>query len=361
MHDDTTPIRFNPGKNGYFRDDTKTRPTGSAGGKDFGKLMSKNGNDSQAGTGRKQVKSDDDEEEGSEALTVVDEEVSLPEAPVSVFDMSKTTAPKTRKPFSAEAKGESADSVAEGKQDSSAAPIKGKNSAKDDNGAIDADEHVPVEPEHIGLGQEVPKKAPPARPFDLIASATREVSMDEKTPDQKTKSPSRFSREQPDLASVNLMASSQPNANINLNLSDKEQPVAPVKSIQELINQMVREVQSMEAEGKTETTVTLNHPPIFEGAKLIVTGFDSARGEFNISFEHLTQAAQNLLNAQDNRASLMSALEQKGYHIHMVSATTIDEQRLFTANVDESRQDRNRDRDEDQQGGRGRQDQEEEG
>ena len=58
-----------------------------------------------------------------------------------------------------------------------------------------------------------------------------------------------------------------------------------------------------------------------------MSAFDSAKGEFNISFENLTQAAQNLINLQANRDSLLHALEQKGYNVHILVATTLSENR----------------------------------
>ncbi len=45
---------------------------------------------------------------------------------------------------------------------------------------------------------------------------------------------------------------------------------------------------------------------------------------------------------QQNKESLLNALEQKGYHVHIVTASTIDEQRLFTANVEDPHPERDR-------------------
>lgn len=363
MHDDTSPIRFNPGKGGYYRDDSRTKPSGSAGGKDFGAIMSKDEREGKSSSGKKQIKTDDEgSEDHIDDIAMLEEEAAV-QGPVSLFDMSKTLASKKQKPFVKASKESSSldpQALANEKEALSPASMMGKQKTKSTTHQDDIGDDVAIEPEHIGSAEQLPKKADlPARPFDLIASATHEIAAHtEKTPSQKGKSAAQFSREQPDLAAVNPLAALQPNANINLNLDmTAEKPIAPVKSIQELINLMVKEVQSMEAEGKTDTTITLKHPPIFEGAQLVVSSFSSARGEFNISFENLTQAAQQLINMQDNQASLLNSLEQKGYHVHILTATTLDEQRLFTSNVDDTRRERDQNR-EDEQGGRRNQNQE---
>ncbi len=59
---------------------------------------------------------------------------------------------------------------------------------------------------------------------------------------------------------------------------------------------------------------------MFEGSELVVTSYDSARGEFNIAFTNLTQEAKQLLDSQ--RASLMRDLADSGYVAHIVVVTT---------------------------------------
>jgi hypothetical protein len=74
--------------------------------------------------------------------------------------------------------------------------------------------------------------------------------------------------------------------------------------------------------GKTETTLALKHPPLFAGANLTVTAFKSAKGEFNITFENLTPHAKQLIDLAENQNILRNSLEQKGYMVHIVVATT---------------------------------------
>jgi len=376
---DTSPIRFDPSKNGYYRADSKTKPTGSAGGKDFGRIMSKNEQEGKSSSGKKNLKTDTDDidENGGDEVAFLEEE-QVPQGPVSLFDMSKMQSPKAAKPLVKNAKGsntsQSTKSVADGKKEApSPANLKGAEKKQDTTeNDIDPDDHVPVDQEHIGdaagiIQADVTKKANltkgPSRPFDLIAATSHEANaLHEKPVVQKGKNPSEFNREQPDLSAVNPLAGVQPGQNLAMNLNTQTNaPVAPVRNIQELINQMVKEVQSMEAQGKTDTTITLKQPPIFEGAQLVVTSFNSARGEFNIAFENLSAAAQQIISNEHNKASLMAALEQKGYHVHMVTASTIDEQRLFTTNVEDPRRDREQNREDEEQDGRQQRNRDQEG
>lgn len=143
----------------------------------------------------------------------------------------------------------------------------------------------------------------------------------------KDKFTTRFATEQTDLSYVNPLAvttNQQPSVNLNIST---EKAVIPVSNIQEIINQMVAKVTEMKNAGTTETVVTLKHPPIFEGATIVVTGFDSAKNEFNITIENLTQAAKQLLDQQGNKDSLLHSLEQKGYAVHILTTTTVAENR----------------------------------
>lgn len=143
---------------------------------------------------------------------------------------------------------------------------------------------------------------------------------------EKEKFTTRFATEQPDLSYINPLATANTPPSVNLNIST-EKATVPVSNIQAIINQMVEKVAEMKNTGTTDTVITLKHPPIFAGATIVVTAFDSAKNEFNISIENLTQAAKNLIDAQSNKESLLLALEQKGYAVHILSTTTLAENR----------------------------------
>jgi hypothetical protein len=86
---------------------------------------------------------------------------------------------------------------------------------------------------------------------------------------------------------------------------------------------------------------------MFAGASLIVTSFDSAKGEFNVAFQNLTQAAKNIIDMRVNQESMRAALEQRGYAVHIVTATTLVENTV-PVEPTQNPQDRQR-REEDQQ------------
>ena len=65
---------------------------------------------------------------------------------------------------------------------------------------------------------------------------------------------------------------------------------------------------------------------MFQGASVVITAFDSARGEFNLAFENLTPEAKRLLDSHENQRSMKLALEEKGYAVHIVTTTTEVEQ-----------------------------------
>ena len=91
-------------------------------------------------------------------------------------------------------------------------------------------------------------------------------------------------------------------------------------SLQALINQLVDKLSTLKTGDVTDTIMSIKNPPIFEGSELVVTSYGTARGEFNISFNNLTQEAKALIDSQ--RSNLMNALEQKGYVTHIVVTTT---------------------------------------
>lgn len=119
--------------------------------------------------------------------------------------------------------------------------------------------------------------------------------------------------------------------------------------LQVLVDRMAREITVIKDQGLTETAVELKYPPLFDGARLVVTSTDTARGEFNVKFENLTQAAQQVLDAQGYRADLLNTLEQRGYHVHIFTTTTYEERPIITANADNPQRERGDDQQQQQQ------------
>lgn len=142
----------------------------------------------------------------------------------------------------------------------------------------------------------------------------------------KKKMAGPFIQEQPDLSYVNPMPKTEL-ASIYTPSQPIHQPqVDMVQRIKEIVDQISKaDLYSIKDGGKTETVVVLKDIKMFEGAKVIVTSFDSAKHEFNISFENLSQQAKNLLDLPQNREALMQALAQKGeWVVHQVITTTLD-------------------------------------
>ncbi len=132
-----------------------------------------------------------------------------------------------------------------------------------------------------------------------------------------------FAREKQDISAVNAQGMIQPVSAMELvgNVAEAPKPIPASATVQALIAQLVKEITVMTKGDKSETTLTLSQPPLFAGAQVTMTGFDSARGEVNITFANLTQNAQ--LIVQQQQQNLLAALDAKGYHVHIFTATTV--------------------------------------
>lgn len=108
--------------------------------------------------------------------------------------------------------------------------------------------------------------------------------------------------------------------------------------IQQIIDMIAGQVTLVENKGQTDTTITVNLPGTFQGAIITVSSFKHAPGEFNITFENLTQEAKILLDLPLNRSLLKEGLDQKGFVVHMITTTTIVERssisEAYTSNRD---------------------------
>lgn len=159
-----------------------------------------------------------------------------------------------------------------------------------------------------------------------------------------------FGREQqPDLSYVNpLQAPLAPTTNATNGTTETAKSIAP--QLQEIIDQIVQKMYTAKVGGETDTTIVLKHPPHFEGATVIIKSFETAPGEFNIQFENLSPQAKQLLDMQENQKSLKLALEEKGYAVHIITASTdIDSSaRIY----DDSHQANNQHREEEEKRGR---------
>lgn len=154
---------------------------------------------------------------------------------------------------------------------------------------------------------------------------------------------SSFSLEQPVAVNPQPMV---PPMDISVSEGASAKPIPPSATLQSLINQLVDQISVMTQGDKTETTLTLSQPPLFAGAQLILTGFESARGELNITLANLTQNAQVIV--QHQQQNLLSSLEAKGYHVHIFTATTV-ENPIITADANQASKDQRDSRDDDRE------------
>ncbi|MEC7838867.1 MAG: hypothetical protein VX777_02370 [Chlamydiota bacterium] len=121
------------------------------------------------------------------------------------------------------------------------------------------------------------------------------------------------------MAEAAAIAGAQPtgDGSIGAMMSD-----SAVQQMEELMNKLASEISIAKAGGKTDTTIEIKSTPLFKGAKVTITEFDSAKNEFNIKFENLSTKAHEIVSMQANRESLKSALEQRGYNVHIITANT---------------------------------------
>jgi hypothetical protein len=135
----------------------------------------------------------------------------------------------------------------------------------------------------------------------------------------------QFSQEQPDIAYVNPLSGAPTTVSSTVENAAAPKPQVNVEQIQKMIEQLVDKVQTLSKSGQTDTTMTIKNIPILEGANVVISAFDSAKGEFNIAFENLTAHAKGILDMPINQDALRAGLENKGYVLHILTVTTTQE------------------------------------
>lgn len=108
-------------------------------------------------------------------------------------------------------------------------------------------------------------------------------------------------------------------------------------NMQELIKQLTEQLAVLKQNGRTDTIMTLKHPPLFAGAELKITEFSSAKGEFNLTFHNLSPEAKALIDSQANQNALRHGLEGKGFALHIVTSTS-EPAPIATAEADRGRE-----------------------
>lgn len=167
---------------------------------------------------------------------------------------------------------------------------------------------------------------------------------------KEEKIPSRFPQESVDLTYVNPLALNVKAASERGSEDLQKMFPSQKMTVQQLVDALVKSITSIESQGKTDTVVTLKQPPLFAGANVVLTSFETAKGEFNVRFENLSQDAKAFMDMQQNRESLLSSLNEKGYAVHILVATTQVETPKFTETAtQQSRDQQQQQQSEDQQ------------
>ena len=92
------------------------------------------------------------------------------------------------------------------------------------------------------------------------------------------------------------------------------------ETLMQLAAAMLEKIQQVKAADRTETTVTLKHPPMFAGVEMKLTEFNSSQKQFNVEFSNINNPEARALLAQaDNQAKLQQALLEKGYTLQMIT------------------------------------------
>lgn len=92
------------------------------------------------------------------------------------------------------------------------------------------------------------------------------------------------------------------------------------ETLMQLAAAMLEKIQQVKAADRTETTVTLKHPPMFAGVEMKLTEFSSSQKQFNVEFSNINNPEARALLAQaDNQAKLQQALLDKGYTLQMIT------------------------------------------
>ena len=337
-------VRYNPSdENKYVADEDDVRPVSAPQptNKDFKKVLGRSRKEGKEGeTGGEKEESPDEVSDPSLFAGLIaqpskDDEENASEGsntPLSLFDLSSKSASKEE-------------------------PV--ARPAVKSTAPVHQQPHAPAveSPSDLFKRMALPTRATKTEHAEVIAqNAPVEDAPVQTTPEPKRdKFTTRYTPEQTDLSYVNPLAANVTvpiNTNIVSETKAVERPAPVSQSMQELINHVVKTMYTIENKGSTDIIITLQYPPLFKDANLVVTAYDSARGQFNISFENLTQAAKQVLDIADNRQALMLALEQKGYALQIVQTTTLIEHPVPTDQSDSTRggrqQQEREDRDEQQ-------------
>lgn len=131
----------------------------------------------------------------------------------------------------------------------------------------------------------------------------------------------RFDVEQHDLSYVNpVITPVQADVQTTKTETERVRPVISPQEVKEIVDRIAKELYTLTQAGRTDTVIILQHPPMLNKVQVVITEFDSAAKQLNLSFENLTGPAKQLLDNQ--MESLKKALSDEGIKTQMITTTT---------------------------------------
>lgn len=247
---------------------------------------------------------------------------------LSPLDLAKTLAKPSKTPSVV-------DTIVFHKEEENPEPV-----VKQNTSIAEVDDSVDTtEPEVKAANAPVEKAKDPVK--DLI---------DNVNPDTHTPVAIEKDKKQDDLAqSTQVINTTQPQvaqAAIPVDVPKPAQQATQVRqTLIQLASQMAEFVKQIKSPERTDTTLKLQYPPLFNGVEIKVTEFATSRSQFNVtfSFSELTQPlAKKLIEDKLNLKVLQESLLAQGYTLQTVtieqkipglSSTTTDEAKLAKQNL----------------------------
>ncbi len=122
---------------------------------------------------------------------------------------------------------------------------------------------------------------------------------------------------------VEIASMAAPNQPVQFSVDKAQTEKTPLSAtLKDLIAQVAKEIQVIKTGDKTETIVTLQHPPIMAGSTVTISAQTDAKREFNITFAGLTADGKVFLDDKLSDGSLRDALNQRGVVVNTMVTKT---------------------------------------
>ncbi len=342
MINDGSNFKIQSGKEGSYRS-SKTHASDDP-KRDFRKILAKEGREEQPGKEKKEISEDGKEVSSKDSYEEIADSLEVQEAVtkkkgVSLFDLASVSKAEDADEVVAEIAEEEEISPAEFSKElqdqSLSALFRGYGSKE----KLLAFQQEVLQHSQTGNKTELPEGKKTTVPEAFLANEGRkdrpdllqETALDlppsknmQHAGKQREGSTSKFALEAQDLSAITPQPLAPETPQI-ANVQGKQEAQPARMQLKEIIDQIIDKLYTINTSGRSDTLIQLKHPPLFAGASVVITTFSSAKGEFNIAFENLSQAAQQLIAMKENQEALKFALDQKGYTVHIITATTLTE------------------------------------